>query len=88
VGRGHEGEEGVGQTPPHVLKHLLFLVMKSSGCEMLGKGKRGGEKEKRGSTGEEGVGQSTERGMTRSGTMIEGREEEKEKGWGECVRER
>jgi len=30
-GRGEVGEEGVEQTTSHVLKHLTFLVMKSSG---------------------------------------------------------
>ena len=28
IGRGQEGEEGVGQTAPHVLRHLTFLAIK------------------------------------------------------------
>jgi len=35
-----------------------------------------------------GWGRAQQGGMTRSGTMIERREEEKEKGWGGCGRER
>ena len=84
-----EGEEGVGQvgdrrggrsgadcTPCYMT--LDISGDEILGWEMLGKGKRG-EKEGRCSRGEEGVGQGTEKGMTRSGRMIEGREGEKER---------